>query len=248
MGNVKKTANKVIQKMSAFQLAWNEFNSCTSKTFRDLYTDKEFTDVTLATEDGQQLKAHKVILSSCSTFFKRILLNNPHQHPLLFLKGVKYSHLKSVLQFIYLGQAEVEQEDLQHFMDSAKELEIQGLVEIPSSTETKTETPCKEVFSRNAIVTEDYGHSETIEDVNYFDQTENQSEEFRKYEISEIKVNGEAFQCSQCNYQTRKRDHLRRHLDSIHEGKKYPCDQCNYKASQDTNLKRHKRTAHLDSM
>ena len=99
--------------MSAFQLAWNEFNSCTSKTFQALYTDKDFTDVTLATEDGRQLKAHKVILSSCSSFFKKILLNNPHQHILLFLKGVRYSQLKSVLQFIYLGQAEVEQEDLQ---------------------------------------------------------------------------------------------------------------------------------------
>ena len=52
-------------KMSAFQLAWNEFNSCTSSTFQDLYTDKEFTDVTLATDDNKQLKAHKVILSSC---------------------------------------------------------------------------------------------------------------------------------------------------------------------------------------
>ena len=48
--------------MSAFQLAWNEFNSCTSSTFQDLYTDKEFTDVTLATEDDKQLKAHKKAL------------------------------------------------------------------------------------------------------------------------------------------------------------------------------------------
>jgi len=228
--------------MSAFQLAWNEFNSCTSRTFQDLYTDNDFADVTLATEDGQQLKSHKVILSSCSPFFKRILLNNPHQHPLLFLKGVKYSQLKSVLQFIYLGRAEVEQEDLQQFMDSAKDLEIQGLAEIPFSAETKSKTLDKKVFSRNEIVTEGYEHSETIEDVNYVDQTETQHEEFKNGET--LQSNSEALQCSKCNYQTRKRQHLRRHIDSIHEGKKYPCDQCNYKASIGTNLKRHKRTAH----
>ena len=133
--------------MSAFQLVWNELNSCTSKTFQDLYTDNDFTDVTLATEDGRQLKAHKVILSSRSSFFKRILLNNPHQHPLLFLKGIKYFQLKSILKFIYLGQAEVEEEDLQQFMDSAKDLEIQELSEIPFSVETKSENPDKEVCS-----------------------------------------------------------------------------------------------------
>merc|ERR1712129_153435 len=233
MGSVKKFSCK----MSAFQLAWNEFNSCTSKTFKDLYTDNDFTDVTLATEDGRQLKAHKVILSSCSSFFKKILLNNPHQHILLFLKGVRYSQLKSVLQFIYLGQAEVEQENLQQFMDSAKDLEIQGLVDIPFSTETKKDPPKEEVFSRNAIVQEGYEPSETIEDVKYLNQTDNQYEEFTNYERLHNKFNGESFQCPQCNHQATRSDSLRRHIDSIHEGKKYPCDQCNYKASQETNLK-----------
>jgi broad-like protein len=113
--------------MSAFQLAWKEFNSCTSSTFQDLYSDTEFTDVTLATDDDKQIKAHKVILSSCSSFFRRILLNNPHQHPLLYLKGINSAHLKSIIQFIYLGQAEVNQDDIQKFMESAKDLEIKGL-------------------------------------------------------------------------------------------------------------------------
>ena len=125
--------------MSAFQLAWKEFNSCASSTFQSLYSDTDFTDVTLATDDDQQLKAHKVILSSCSSFFRRILLNNPHQHPLLFLKGVKFAQLKSILQFIYLGQAEVNQIDLQSFMDSAKDLEIKGLTDTETSYEAKND-------------------------------------------------------------------------------------------------------------
>ena len=123
--------------MSAFQLAWKEFNSCTSSTFKDLYTDTDFTDVTLATDDDKQIKAHKVILSSCSSFFRRILLNNPHQHPLLYLKGVKFAQLKSIIQFIYLGQAEVNQDDIQNFMESAKDLEIKGLTETGTINESK---------------------------------------------------------------------------------------------------------------
>ena len=124
--------------MSKFQLAWNEFNSCTSTTFQNLYSDREFTDVTLATEDHKQVKAHKNILSSCSSFFRRVLVNNPHQHPLLYLKGVKFSQLESIMQFIYLGQAEVEQDNLQHFMDSAKYLEIKGLTDLSSSNHVTT--------------------------------------------------------------------------------------------------------------
>jgi len=42
-------------------LQWNEFNENTSSAFRDLRDDKEFTDVTLACEDGQQVEAHKVV-------------------------------------------------------------------------------------------------------------------------------------------------------------------------------------------
>merc|ERR1712129_385448 len=69
-------------------LSWNEFHNSTIKTFRNLQKDQDFTDVTLACGSGSQIKAHKVILSSCSQFFKEILVQNPHQHPLLYLKGV----------------------------------------------------------------------------------------------------------------------------------------------------------------
>ena len=38
---------------------------------RDLKEDKEFTDVTLACEDGQQVGAHKVVLIAPSPFFEK---------------------------------------------------------------------------------------------------------------------------------------------------------------------------------
>ena len=236
--------------MSAFQLAWNEFNSATSSTFQDLYTDQEFTDVTLATEDDKQLKAHKVILSSCSSFFRKILLNNPHQHPLLYLKGVKFAQLKSVIQFMYLGQAEVAQEDLQSFMNSAQDLGIKGLTEIASSVDAKPEMPSQETVGRNEIVQENYEHSDTNDQTNELDLTEDSHYQTKGFETLTNETfgqeygNDEVFRCSQCNYQTRNKSHLRRHINSIHEGQKYPCDQCNYQASQDSNLKRHKRSAH----
>ena len=93
--------------MEKFNLTWNEFEGNASGTIKNLFSDNSFSDVTLACDDNKQLTAHKVILSASSSFFKRILLNNPHQHPLIYLKGIRHQDLESVLKFIYLGEAEV---------------------------------------------------------------------------------------------------------------------------------------------
>ena len=57
-----------------------------------LVDDKDFFDVTIACDD-EQLQVHKVIISACSPFFRNILRRSPDQHPLLFLKVVKYNVL-----------------------------------------------------------------------------------------------------------------------------------------------------------
>ena len=57
----------------SYNLNWAEFDSYTSKTFRDLLSSQEYTDVTLVCDDDDVIRAHKVILSACSPFFSRIL-------------------------------------------------------------------------------------------------------------------------------------------------------------------------------
>merc|ERR1712129_176601 len=112
-----------------FSLSRSDYKNVLSSTISDLLTDNEFTDVTLVSHDDEQIKAHKVILCSASAFFRRIIVNNPHRHPLIYLKNVDMKILKSVIDFIYLGQAAVESNMLEHFLSIAKELEIQGLSE-----------------------------------------------------------------------------------------------------------------------
>jgi len=111
-----------------FCLRWNEFENNISQAFKELRDDKDFFDVTLACDD-EQIQAHKVILSACSPFFRNILRRNPHQHPLLYLKGVKYSDLQSVLNFMYHGEVNVAQEELNSFLAVAEELRVKGLTQ-----------------------------------------------------------------------------------------------------------------------
>jgi len=117
-----------------FCLRWNDFETNISTAFRELRDDKDFFDVTLAC-NGDQIQAHKVILSACSPFFRNILRRNPHQHPLLYLKGVKYSDLQSVLNFMYHGEVNVAQEELNSFLSVAEELSVKGLTQNQSSTQ-----------------------------------------------------------------------------------------------------------------
>merc|ERR1712013_763197 len=111
-----------------FCLRWNDFESNISGAFRELREDKDFFDMTLACDD-EQLQAHKVIQSACSPFFRTVLRRNRHEHPLLYLKGVKYADLVSVLNFMYHGEVNVAQEELNSFLDVAEDLKVKGLTQ-----------------------------------------------------------------------------------------------------------------------
>jgi len=117
-----------------FCLKWNDFEKNISGAFREIREDKDFFDVTLACDDDQ-LQAHKVILSACSPFFRTILRRNKHDHPLLYLKGVKYADLVSVLNFMYHGEVNVAQEELNSFLAVAEDLKVKGLTQSNSASD-----------------------------------------------------------------------------------------------------------------
>ena len=108
-------------------LQWNDFQTNLTSAFRDLREDKEFTDVTLACEDGQQVEAHKVVLISSSPFFKSLLQRNKHPHPLIYMRGLKSKDLVAMIDFLYHGEANVYQENLDSFLAIAGELQLKGL-------------------------------------------------------------------------------------------------------------------------
>ena len=97
-------------------LQWNNFQTNLTSAFRDLREDKELSDVTLACEDGQQVEAHKVVLAASSPFFQKLLGRNKHPHPLIYMRGVKSDDLLAIVDFLYRGEANNFQENLDSFL------------------------------------------------------------------------------------------------------------------------------------
>ena len=108
-------------------LQWNDFKENITSSFKELRIDREFTDVTLACEDGLQIEAHKVVLASSSPFFMELLKKNKHPHPLIYMRGLRSEDLVAIMDFLYFGEANVLQENLDTFLALAEELRLKGL-------------------------------------------------------------------------------------------------------------------------
>ena len=113
--------------LEKFSLRWTDFQENTTTAFRNLRDYLQFNDVTLVSEDGETMEAHKVILSASSTFFMNILKLNKHKHPLVYLKGFKSKELNSLMNYIYHGVADIYQDDLDLFLAKAEELQLNGM-------------------------------------------------------------------------------------------------------------------------
>ena len=110
-----------------FCLKWNDFKDIINSTFETLRKDLDLYDVTLVCEDGQQVEAHKIILAASSPFFTTVFKKNKHPHPLIYMRGMKSEDLVAILDFLYYGEANIYQANLENFLNIAEELKLRGL-------------------------------------------------------------------------------------------------------------------------
>merc|ERR1712189_20445 len=113
-----------------------------TSAFSILRTKTNFQDVTLVSNGHKQISAHRVVLTACSGYFNDVLSQNTHSHPLLCLDGIDFSELSNVLDYIYNGELQIYQEDLERFLYIAKKLQLQGLL---SSEDKKQEEKIEEL-------------------------------------------------------------------------------------------------------
>ena len=123
-------------------IRWNNFQ--VKSTFQELREEKDFMDVTISC-DGEQVKAHKVILSACSVTFRNLLKKNPApvidllvrisvNHILknipihyFIVQDVDPRDLTSILDWMYQGEVNIKQDHLNSFLALAEKLRVRGL-------------------------------------------------------------------------------------------------------------------------
>ena len=246
-------------------LQWNDFQENIKSAFGILREDRDLKDVTLACEDGQQVEAHKVILASSSPFFQKLLGRNKHPHPLIYMRGVKFEDLLAIVDFLYCGEANVFQENLDSFLAIAEELQLKGLMgnkdqrvedlqdkgEFPPSKnllETKTRgTSLKEESSNNKIAkakenTQIAIPSNLCGDV---DQLEEMVKSMMEKSQSNY-ANGlqKADRCKVCGKEGMG-SAIKDHIEANHiEGIVIPCNLCEKTFRSRNALKVHNRTRH----
>ena len=221
-------------------------------------------------EDHTRIEAHKVILAASSNFFRDLLKQSHHPHPLLYLRGVRGVHLSAVVDFMYLGEVNVVQEELNDFLKAAEELQLKGLtgtgeVIDDSMDEIKDNTNKmqKSVFDNKIIIpkTEDPDQ----EHINFKDEENQfgviQTRELVQFNAAEMKTttyyeelddtidsmmikSDGVWKCTQCEkifkVKTRLRDHIEVHIDGV----THPCNQCGKQFRSRNSLKNHNSVFH----
>ena len=207
------------------------------------FSREDFADVTIVCGDNQLIEAHKMILSTSSSFFGKILRQNKHPHPLLYLSGVKGNNLVSILDFIYNGEVNILNKDLEEFMKVGEELQIKGL---KSNTETSNiyeKDDQKEItqFESNQQRTISQPKIEPTDDINISISDKYDANAFSKItthivqpvsslddEINALilKAN-KGFSCTMCGAEMNTKQHMRNHVESKHiDGVSHPCTIC----------------------
>merc|ERR1719508_679438 len=113
---------------ASISFQFNSFGDNVRTCWQQFQGDTDFYDLTLACEN-KQIKTHKFIISSFSPVLANILKVNQTPHPVIYLRKVKYRDLQNLLNFMYQGEANVAEEDLNNFLEIAEDLNVRGLCE-----------------------------------------------------------------------------------------------------------------------
>ena len=211
-----------------FRLMWHTYTTHGQELFRNLLETQQFTDVTLISDDRKQYRVHKFILSACSTVFREIITSNP-LNTAIYLRGIYHEELESILQFIYLGVASIYHERMNEFLNVAKNLDIKEIGKnVIDADEDSQNVDNNEscVYQEDSVISDEIRNN----DVDMSTRPSQDKNEDSSYSL--IPDNRKPYNCQKCEYQSNHKEHIKRHIRSIHEGIKYPCQQCDYQATQ----------------
>ena len=247
--------------MEKFCLKWNDFQANVSKTFSTLRKEQDFFDITLLSDDGEAVSAHKVVLSASSEFFKSVLRRADHSKPMIYLNGVDCKVLNNILDYIYEGEVQLYQEDLDSFLNVAQKLKIKGL-EVKEEKECSIQDNVKEhgekvenlenTKSSYMPIIEFLPNIEMNDKDRKVDRTVSivAQQGTNVYEEAKHAVDllvmrvGDTWVCKTCGKSAKTSGDIRKHAEVHVEGLSFPCQICGNTYRSRNALKNHKFRKH----
>ena len=245
-----------------YNLTWHTYSDHLRSMMKEFITSGDFADVTLVCDDKRQVRAHRNVLAASSPVFKDIL--QIENSSIIFLKGVEFSEMESILQFIYLGEATFCEERMNHFLEAAKSLDIKELnkeVEEASDEEDDSIHENENPVTRDSIdeqqTTDIPKHSPVKgtrvaripNDRKYCLECDKSfSDHSGLFRHKQAVHEGVTYDCNQCDYKATLKANLKAHIESKHEGiRKFACNFCDYRYSAKHNLKNHLKNIHANN-
>ena len=251
-------------------LQWNDFQTNISSSFKDLRNDQDFTDVTLVCGENHRIEAHKVVLASASEVFKNILKGNKHPHPLIYMRGIDAGNFASIIDFVYHGETNVFQNNLESFLLLATELDLKGLAQnqegphfqhieeaiLRPSTKPKKKPKNEQTVSKTLVKKEEDSIIPIETTVSNIDEPiiveaktsisfNDHGELDKKIDTMLDKFDG-FWTCSVCGKtdKNNRKDNLRKHIETHIEGVSHPCGHCGRIFRSRNSLQGHISTTH----
>merc|ERR1712126_15334 len=217
-------------------MGWSSHTEPLKKLFQEMLSSNELSDVTLGCDDKIRFHSHKLVLSACSPVFQSIISENTPPNQSIFLKGIHSQGMKSILQFIYVGQTTVHQHRINNFLDAARSLEIK---EISQTTIGNLEEAKVDPLEDKLVDSE-------MKKKMKQDREENKDKKIpmkipakvKQEKVIQERINEK---CHICGKTFRTMSVYIKHMDKAHF---IPCSKCDYKAETQALFIDHIQTTH----
>ena len=223
-----------------FSIKWNDFHSNVSKSFEVLRNGEYLQDVTLVGDDDHQVRAHKLVLSACSSYFKKIFTKNIQSNILLCLEGTTQKDLQNMLDYMYNGEVQIFQEELDRFLTFAQRMKLEGLIKVPegpkivtNESEVMNSFADQKLFNPRETMRNLKTERTLMRDLSTFEDkitiqmsTDDMNEINEKINQSFEKLSNGLFKCLLCGKITKQCGGMKQHVETHLEGLSYPCQHC----------------------
>ena len=234
--------------MDKFCLKWNDFQTSVTNSFSKLRKEDELYDVTLITDDDQFIRGHKLVLASSSDFFKRIFKVTKQAESIIYLTGINQKNLSFIMDYIYLGEVQIFQEEIDSFLESAKKLRIEGLISDQTNNDFSEESNST-MMEPMSCEEKEQDENATKNDLKVMVPTRTRSNHHTNSKSKDavnklIMRDGDVWVCKPCGQTAKNGSSIRLHAERHIVGISFDCQICDKSFRSRNSLAVHKSQQH----